>query len=719
MAGIGIGISSVFKKGGGGAVTVAAPTGLTLTVDSASQISGTFTINASDYDGNYVYYSTDDISYNLLDTLIGDENYFEATSLSEATEYYFRIVTYYGSIESDPLTGNAVTFNSAMVAGWNFDEVQETEPFSVRGADSMLNIYHAAQYYNGKTYIAYHGFDDTPWIIVYTHAIDSWSDPVQISTDALAVTDDHGNPCILIDSSGYIHCMFGCHNSAVYYSKSDNPEDITAWTAQASPAAVCTYPQLLQLSNGDIYFFYRSLLAPDDLWGYKVSDDGGATWGAYTSLSEDFAYCYYKKGVGDIIHCVMYGDQTTSIARKNIYYMYFNGTNWKNIGGTNLSLPLTLADSASIIAYNSGNYYIPNLSIHWDNSNNPYLLYSESTIELDATNVNLKLLKYNGSSWVSSSLGLSGDWVHQYVNAIDVIDSNNIYAYVLQQDAYDTSKYHAEEWHTINGGTSWTKVQTILSSNLHEIVKVNDYNSVGKIVLCTYNANDYLFYNKGYLWGSGGIVSNSNTAYAHYATDVKGVFYAEKNAPMSPIAGKYGNCYSFTGNPVALVVGDNDLFSFVTASPDDPFSVSFWVNTADTNVWQHILSKGRPSYREWEVLIYNNTMIIQTMHTAGTVYRGQSAPFTTTNAWVHFICTYDGSGATSGFKIYMNNVEVQNTARTAGTYTGMTNTTSNLFIGSYALGNYWLVAKLDHVRIWNKVLSDDERLKVYTNVAGW
>jgi len=716
-----LGLGNTIFWGGSGAIAPpATPCGLTAQTLSTTECF-IFWDEQMEIDGFSIERSTDGISYAEIDTTDSDADCYKDTTCVEATKYYYRIRAYVGSNYSEYSdVASTVTHNSKMVAGWKFDEIRDALAFNQSLADEPFHeyTYSSAAYYNGKTYISYNGYYDRPYIIAYTHATNTWSDPVEISTNALGVTDDHGMPAILIDNAGYIHCIFGAHNSAFYYSKSDNPEDITAWTPQASPANG-TYPQLIQLSDNTIYLFYRSATAPDDDWGYITSADGGSSWSAFTKVSEDYAYCLYRKGTGDIIHCCMHGDQTTSLARENIYYMYFNGTNWKNIAGTNLSLPLTLADSASIIAYDSGNYYIANKCIDFDASNNPFILFSESTVPTGMTDYNMKILRRSGGSWVVDSLGIGGELMCIYLSALDVQDSNNLDAYISQEDSCAVN-WDLEKWTSSDAGVTWTKESTIKrGAKYNWVVKIRDCHVNAKILFSEYQAYDYNAINRGYLYGDGGIVNNANCAYPSYAKEIKNIIALfGYNSGVAIAGGVYNNCYQFAGDDTILIP-DDDLLSFTAGTPDSPFSTSFWLKVSGTADTQHLLNKGRASHREWEVTLASNVIRFMIMHEAGTTYQNVSAAFTTVNTWVHIMCTYDGSGTTAGLKIYFDNVLQSLTPGTAGTYTGMVNTTSMLHIGCYNNDRYYLVGYMDEPRVFNVELSEAERLKVYSNADGW
>ena len=104
-----------FMRGGGAVAPDGAPSALILTVDSDTEISGTFTIGSTNHDGHYVYYSDDNITYvkaeNVEAVMIGADNTFQVTGLTANTLYYFYVVAYKGDIESSAtLTEQAQTW---------------------------------------------------------------------------------------------------------------------------------------------------------------------------------------------------------------------------------------------------------------------------------------------------------------------------------------------------------------------------------------------------------------------------------------------------------------------------------------------------------------------------------------------------------------------------------------------------------------------------------
>ncbi|HUX57085.1 MAG TPA: BNR-4 repeat-containing protein [Bacteroidales bacterium] len=709
MLGIGLGIP--FNKGGG--AVVAAPSGLVAITISETQINITW-VDAPGTDGVKIYLSTDGgANYTYNSTVLYGIGFKEITGLTNATLYTIKIVSYMGATESTGITTTAITFNSAMIDGWNFDPASVDNYFDdVLGDKAYQPLgYAASQYFNGKTYIVYNALSDKPYIITYTHATGAWSNRVIIGGAVL--TDDHGQPSILIDSSGYIHCVWDSHNSELKYSKSTNPEDITAWTPMTTPtpgAEVCTYPQLIEFSDGTIYLFYRILGGASCDWGYKTSADGGDNWSAATVVSEDIAYWMFRKGVGDTIHAVGFGNNTQAATRLNVYYIFFNGTNWVNITSDVQPTPIILAGN-NCKAYDSGDYYCPFAQINHDSTNKPYIIFPRSTVELDYTSLEQVVLKHNGTAWVMVDLAISGEFNTAIVTAFDV-ESDVFHLYANNYGIDDPYSVVFEHWISNDLGTTWSKYETIAGGNYYYPHVVKDHVANGKIIITQRQNSDVLYVNKGFLWGESGFVSNTKPL---SLPSIKSILRATKNAGLTLT----GTKYQFTGSPDTILIYDSDLLSFDDGSPDHPFTITLKINVSGVTAVQRIIAKAKAGTYEYYVSIASSKFAFQMLDADGTKNIVARAPYTEINTEVFWCLTYDGAGVETGLKIFKDLAESQNEQVETGTYIGMTNTTTSCYLGSAYDYNYYLVGYLSEVKFWNKVLSLAEMTKVKNNVAGW
>jgi len=138
--------------------------------------------------------------------------------------------------------------------------------------------------------------------------------------------------------------------------------------------------------------------------------------------------------------------------------------------------------------------------------------------------------------------------------------------------------------------------------------------------------------------------------------------------------------FSFDGGDY-LDLGDKDAYSFTDGAGNDvPFSVSIWVKPNSSNT---ILQKYFGANAEYIISTASDFSVIR-LYTSSGNYIGRYwnktlASFT--GQWVHLVFTYDGSETNAGLKIYFNGTQVDDNNTSAGSYTGMSNTAENLYLG--------------------------------------
>lgn len=719
---IGHGNSFIFRQGSGkqgqSYWATRYVSGLIVTTISDTQIDGTFDIYGTGQDGTKIYISTDGINYTLNQTLIAADNEFQATGLNPGTYYYFKAVPYKGSYEGNPSNADFVKtlHNSALINGWEMKQ-ENNDAFINSFADNpWIGTNHpSAIYRNGVTYIAYSGNSDDAYVISYNHASGLFSSPVLVGANPLADNDDHGTPSMLIDANGYIHIFWGCHNSDLQYAKSTNPEDISAWTAMTSPVSDpedCTYPQPMQMSNGDIWLFFRSIGTASSYWSYKISSDGGSTWGEAVNFARDIAYWVFVKGVGDTIHAVGFGNNQTSLTRKNVYYIFHNGTNWINISGDIQPSPIVLADN-NCTAYNSGNYYTPIAYINVTTDNKPVIMFAHTVAELDLTYLDQKVLKHNGTAWEIFNIGNRTEFNQAYRFIFDLISDTIYHAYLLTGSLSPSFSGDVIKWISNDAGETWQRLQLIKEGCINDLIKVDNYNNDAKIVLSTYSENNSGFSNTGYLWGDNGFIGSLNSI---AVPSIRGGNIGIKNSTLSLAV---GGGYEFTGTPKDIILYRNNCFSFDDGSPDAPFSITMKIKVNNTTNTQHLFVKNdATSLREYYINIELNLIRFLCITPTNLNYILASAPYTS-NDEVFVCCTYDGGGVETGLKIYLDLVEAQTSQTETGTYPGMTNVASNIRIGSYRGTSNWFVGNMKELKVWNKVLTPTEMSNIMNEVAGW
>jgi hypothetical protein len=358
-----------------------------------------------------------------------------------------------------------------------------------------------AHYFNGKTYIAYAGATDHPYILTYNHSTKDFSTPIRCGTNPNP-QDRHQQPTCFVDKDGYIHVFHGCHNSPVLYSRSTNAEDISAWTVKwtdvTSPIASGTYPKVFQKSNGTIYLFYRNSVAHHC---YRTSSDGGNTWSEEVVVIQN----YYNYGsiamVNDIIYCTFaYAASSGAYDRKNIVYFYcdINGV-WRNISGTEKTLPINPSDCL-VFDVGSLSTSDPSISIF---GGSPYLAWGVID-ESNPSTITYKFAKWGGASWTVITV-TSGAIGYVFARAtIDVISASVIHVYINKETS-------VEKWISSDGGATWSKSETVISSASAFIeggIIVRDGLREARVVVPEFNVTASAYGSKIYLHGDNGIIKN-------------------------------------------------------------------------------------------------------------------------------------------------------------------------------------------------------------------
>jgi hypothetical protein len=356
-----------------------------------------------------------------------------------------------------------------------------------------------AYYYDGVTYVVWQGANLGIYVASYTRATRTWSAPVLVASNPLT-NDDHGAPAIIVDNSGYIHIMYGSHNSAQKYARSTNPEDISAWTVMPDPVPStrgATYPHLLKDSSGYLYLLYRSNRVGDDILTDLVesiirSTDGGATWTAPQDLVN-----MYRGNENDLVYLLSGGaeyesatnridltwvwDNDTSGNRVNVYYAYLklNDNNMYSISGTNLGSTIDFTEANTYCKVVDSGTMATNLAtVRVDSAGTPYIIYQA---QVGSSSWYYKFTRWTGSSWSAPvAIRTSGD---DDGAEFLIHSSTSIEAYLVNEDAGSS----IEQW-SWNGST-WTYVSTVLAPSQWrlefptEVVNGIDF----KIVFCEVN----------------------------------------------------------------------------------------------------------------------------------------------------------------------------------------------------------------------------------------
>jgi len=178
-------------------------------------------------------------------------------------------------------------------------------------------------------------------------------------------------------------------------------------------------------------------------------------------------------------------------------------------------------------------------------------------------------------------------------------------------------------------------------------------------------------------------------------------------------AGKLGNGILLDGATGSYItIPDNDSLSFVTGG----MSISVWAKRENTAKSEQIIGKCA-SAREYYLSFTGGAtpkLYFQLYDTTNNAYRGRYAPNIAAGAWHHYVATYDGGTLSSGIKIYVDGVRVDNANYEAGaTFVSMVNTTQPVRIGNIGETASYFDGSIDEVMIWNRALTQDEVTALY------
>ena len=184
---------------------------------------------------------------------------------------------------------------------------------------------------------------------------------------------------------------------------------------------------------------------------------------------------------------------------------------------------------------------------------------------------------------------------------------------------------------------------------------------------------------------------------------------------------QYG-AYDFDGVNDYITVLDSASLSFGDASTDSPFSISQWAFIDDatrftfsgkvTNVTNGTAEFlfGTTGADKIALFLYDNSASHSIARTgpALTEYEGK---------WAHFTATYSGNGATTGIKLYINGLQVDDLNSTSGTYVAMHDTSTAFEIGVRLRGGTpnWSNGKIGETLVMSKEMSATEVFDNYSD----
>lgn len=204
---------------------------------------------------------------------------------------------------------------------------------------------------------------------------------------------------------------------------------------------------------------------------------------------------------------------------------------------------------------------------------------------------------------------------------------------------------------------------------------------------------------------------------------------------MGTLNGTYvsGPDYSETGKVDTAILFDlvNDAYADIDTTggeldfgggTDSAFSISFWYKPITIGASGHFIINRRDTTNlDWQLAILGGSGIRLTLFDAevDSIYAHVTQP--TVGVWVHFVYTYDGSGANTGFEIYQDGTKKTPTRGGSGTYGSMPDTSIRIRVSArgWEATPVSQVGTLDEIKIWGREITEAEAIEDYDNgIAG-
>ena len=175
--------------------------------------------------------------------------------------------------------------------------------------------------------------------------------------------------------------------------------------------------------------------------------------------------------------------------------------------------------------------------------------------------------------------------------------------------------------------------------------------------------------------------------------------------------------FQFDGVDDYIDCGLNANLSFGDSVTDSAFSISAWVKMTDATRFRIVSKMTNISNIEYGFFTSasdNLFFALYDLTSSNRISRYTSSTLTSyENTWIHLVATYNGSGSSSGLKIYLNNTRVDNSTSDVGSYTSMHNLSVGFKIGKYSTSS--ANGLIDEVSIFNAELSASDVTTIYND----
>lgn len=270
-----------------------------------------------------------------------------------------------------------------------------------------------------RTFIAYLGFERDLYVTYYDHQTGQTATPVEVGVYPIADDDNHGAPAVAIDLDGYLHVVWGSHNTTHRHSKSTTPRSIAAWTTQTLTTAG-TYPHLaVHPASGHIYIVDRagtthgSAFPAHEFASLRVSTDGGSTFSAAAAIIDTTGapetHCdVYLMGAGfgddGLLHLSWLTARGSSHddTRRDIYHAAYDPdtATMKAADGTDLGATVDWADHTTCLAATENPVLGLTQTLHGDHIIIPFG-------RDNGTSTTTMLAVWDGTAWTEHDTGIT------------------------------------------------------------------------------------------------------------------------------------------------------------------------------------------------------------------------------------------------------------------------------------------------------------------------
>lgn len=183
--------------------------------------------------------------------------------------------------------------------------------------------------------------------------------------------------------------------------------------------------------------------------------------------------------------------------------------------------------------------------------------------------------------------------------------------------------------------------------------------------------------------------------------------YNGTDTNISYVSAVDGLAASFNGTSSYIDIADNSDFSFTDGVGNDvAFEIEFDWKCGAIGGNQIFINKREnlSTGSEWQVVLKGSDFTVLLFHPDGTSkIEAELFVSLSVGSWYNVVVSYNGGETHTDLKITVNSVESTISSMT-GTYTGMTNTTSETRIGSagWASGNY-TNGLIDNLKIYKSI----------------